>query len=602
MPFEYQKVKSAPKRVRTRGPALTKIILDTMKTCSLIVGDTLGPGGRPVLIERFEQGLPPIVTKDGVTVFRAMGFEGDEQVIMESARDCSIRTAVEAGDGTTTAIVLAEAIVRKTTEFCTANPRISPQRVVERLRKCWTEVLEPKINALSTKADLTTLEGRKMLRSVAKVSGNGDENLADAVMECFDKTGDEGNVTIVETGGHDSRYEVEAIPGYPVGTGYEGCAGKFAPEFINDAGSQRCWMPEPVFIVYNGKLLDMQTVFPLIKKIGEAWVDHSFNHNVVVVASEFSESVIAHFALNFQAPNGLKIFPLKAPNSPAATGQLDFLLDVAAVAGCELFNPNTRPLEGGELTDLGPFFEEDDGSLHVKGVEGYEASRFTSNILGTANEEMLLQRISDVRTQSENPVSELDGMLLKERLAKLSGGIARLKVVGNSNGETKERRDRAEDAVCAVRGALRHGVLPGAAWTLYRLWDEIVGVDDPVLSLVLAPALKEPFDRLLMNAGLDRDELDEIWNNYEVEEGWSNPLVYDASSHKMVHPFEVGLLDSTPAVREALKNAISIASLLGTLGGIICFKRDHELEKEEAAATGAFLRDANSNPADERAC
>ena len=608
--MEYKKVKSAAKRVRTRGPELTDLILRTMRTCSMIVGDTLGPGGRPVLIERFEHALPPTVTKDGVTVFRSIGFQGDEQVIMEAARDCSVRTAQSAGDGTTTATILAEAIVRNTMAYCKANPRVSPQRVVEKLRKCWQNKLEPDLLTLSTKVGLTDPEQVKHLWAVAKVSGNGDEELADAVMKCYLECGDEGNVTIVEGAGNNSGYPVERIEGYPIPTGYDRCCGPFAPEFVNDSVAQRSWMPEPVFIVYNGKLNDMQTIFPLLQKIGEAWAMNSFNFNVVVAANSFSENVLAHFALNYKSPNGLKIFPLLAPLSPISNGQHEFLQDIAAVAGVIPFDPVTRPLEQGQLSDLGPIFEDEGGrSLKVRGCEAFEAGRFTSNILGRASEERVLLRIKDVRAQLERADSEMERIIIQERLAKLTGGIARLKVIGNSDGETKERRDRAEDAVCAVRGAIKHGVLPGGGWALMCLVQSAMEYGDTAVEEVMIPSLQEPVRRLLENAGLNKEEvasvIEDLLAGTAPVDGIPicvNPTsCYDASSHNWVNPWEAGLLDSTPAVMEAIRNALSIASLLGTLGGTVTFVRDGDLERKEAGLNEAWLRDGQTNEANERA-
>ena len=619
--MEYQKVKSAPKHVIPSGPELDGLIRKTLKLCSLVVGGTLGPGGRPVVIERFEYGLPPTVTKDGVTVFRAMGFEGDEHVIMEVVRDCSVRTAAAAGDGTTTAIVLAEAIVSRVLDYCKANPKVSPQRVVERLRRCWAETLEPALQKMSVKADLVTPEGRALLHAVAKVSGNGDSQLADAVMKCYDTCGDDGNVTIVETAGHVSAYEVEQIKGYPIHTGYERCCGAFAPEFVNDQGAQRSWLPEPVFVIYNGHLNDVQTIFPLVKKIGEAYFSGGFNFNVVVAACSFSETVQAWFAANFKNESSLKMFPLLAPLSPMIGGQQQFLLDLAAIAGCTVFDPVTRPLETGKLSDLGPYTEEADGHCKVKGCESFEAFRFSCNVIGHADDALVLKRAEEIRTQEKNAASEMDSMILKERLAKILGGIAKLKVVGNSDSETKERRDRSEDAICAVRGAIRYGCLPGGGWALVKLADEVSGegftggsedLTVEIMKTILIPSLEEPLRRILQNAGLNEEEVKGVGlhmlrnirypETIAEEDGLSgHTACYDASAHKWVDPYVSGLLDSFPAVSEALKNALSVAGVMGTTGGMIVFRRDHELERTEARATQAYQRDAGINEADQRA-
>ena len=602
--MEYKKVKSVAKKVTPKGKSLEGLVLKTMKTVSDIVGSTLGPGGCPVLIERYEFGLPPILTKDGVTVFRSLGFdEASAHCIMEVARDAAVRTASEAGDGTSTATVLAESIVRKTSEFCKNNPRMSPQRVVRMLERTFNESIEPLINSLSIPCTMQTEEGKKLLHSVAKVSANGDTELADAVMECFDIVGDEGNVTISEISGS-SKYEVEQIEGYPVSMGYEESCAKYYAKYINDPGTQRCVMEKPVFLVFHGRITEMQTIVNLLLEIGTKWGSGAYDHhNIVLVATGFSETVISQLALNFQEATTINVFPLLAPQSPTINGQLNFLQDVCAITGATLLDPMNRPPDFATLEDLGP------------GISMFEAFRFRSNIIGHAEgdlpsedgnplgtyEDRLLLHVDNLQTQLKDPESTLDKMLLQERVAKVTGGIAKLKVVGASNGELKEKRDRAEDAVCAVRGALKYGCLPGGGWTLLKIISTLKELNNPIVTDVLIPALIEPVIKMLSNVGINLDsELQGILN--PILEGLVNGkmIVYDALEDKHVDAVEGGILDSTPAVLEALRNSISIAALLGTLGGAVVFLRDDEFERQEARDTSEFTRNANSTDADER--
>lgn len=617
--MQYQKVKSVAKQVTPKGQRLQNVVLLTMKTASDVVGATLGPGGMPVLIERQEHNLPPMITKDGVTVFRSLGFDDPAaHCVMEAARDAAVRTASEAGDGTTTATVLAEAIVRHASEFTKTNPRVSPQKVVRRLERAFRDVIEPTVRACSWAADFTTDEGRRLLHAVAKVSANGDVALADKVLECFDLVGDEGNVTIAEVSGP-SAYEVERIEGFPVPMGYEECCGKYYGKFINDPANQRVLLDNPVFIVYHGRITEIQTIVSLMERIGTMWQsngqcleavkheDGTFEnvvktfenwdarHNVVVVATGFSESVLAQLAVNMGDAHSINVFPLLAPQSPIANSQQKFLEDVAAITGARVLDPLNAPLDRASVDDLG----------WGEGLRTFEAYRFRSTIIGNTNEEEIILRADQLKVQIETAESELDRILLQERLGRLTGGIARLKVIGASNGELKEKRDRAEDAVCAVRGAIKHGCLPGGGWMLLHLMAVLKGLNDPIVDGVLIPALFEPVARLLLNCGFDEAESRTILEPVIVSAGCGDPLampvVYDALEGKHVNPFEGGILDSTPAVLEAIRNSISIASLLGTLGGTVVFKRDVELERQEARDTNAFLRDADSvNPADER--
>ena len=592
--MDYAKVKSVAKQVECAGPDLDRIILWTMRVIADIVGGTLGPGGRPVLIERGEFGLPPVLTKDGVTVFRSLGFDDPiAHNVMELTRDASVRTANEAGDGTTTATVLAEAIVRLTKEFCKENPRVSPQRVVRHLETTFREVIEPTVKSVARHLDLES--DQELLRAIARVSANGDTELADAVMECFDVTGDQGNVTIIEEGGP-SHYEVEHIQGYPIAMGYEESAKKMYPKFINDPGTQRVLLDNPAFLLYHGRINEVLDLVPIIEQALAAFqnpagygLDKPFTPNLVVVATGFSEGVISTCALNFDDPRAPNVFPLLVPNnSPQSNAQFEFLRDLAGITGATLCDPLQKPLPTLTLEDLGV------------GCQMFECSRTRSNVVGFADEGTLQLRLEEVQQQLQNPDSELDALLLQERIAKLSGGIARLKVVGPSSGELKEKRDRAEDAVCAVRGALKHGCLPGGAWTLLKLCDVRVLPKTP-MNDILRQAFVAPFLRLVENSGIVSDEEgDQILS--PIAEGIESGkhVVYDFLESKHVDPFEGGILDSTPAVLEAIRNAISIASQVGVLGGCVAYRRDTELERTEARANSQFLRDANSNPADER--
>jgi chaperonin GroEL len=197
--------------------------------------------------------------------------------------------------------------------------------------------------------------------------------------------------------------------------------------------------------------------------------------------------------------------------------------------------------------------------------------------------------------------SVLELSYLQERVGKITGGIAKLKVIGSSNGELRERRDRAEDAIMAVRKSIEHGCLPGGGWMLARLVRECLDTKDNDIIKTLGLALIEPFDVMFRNLGYTTEEtVNQFWNPMmdNVTSGITN--VYDAQEGKWVDAFEGGILDSTPAVLEAIRNSLSIATLLGTLGGVAVFPRDTDLEREEAKATNEYLRTVDDNPANER--
>jgi chaperonin GroEL len=592
--MEYHKIKSVSKVVEVKGRGLTDKVLNTMDTVANIVGGTLGPGGSPVLIERQEYGLPNVITKDGVTVFRSLGFTDPvAHCIMEAARDASVRTANEAGDGTTTATVLANAIIHNTMAFCQANPSVSPQKVVRVLQGLYRDVVEPTIASNATKVELEG-ETRDILYSVAKVSANGDEELANAVLQCYDIVGDNGNVTIAEISGP-SRYEVESIDGYTMPVGYEDSCGRYYPNFINDAGSSQTKLENPLFFLYHGKVIDFQSLLPMLSQVNQNWEQSGGSHNVVIVATGFSDQALGHMAVNFPAPGTLNVFPLIVPMSPLSNGQQGFLEDLAAITGAKIFDPISAPPETAKVEELG------------MGVSLFECGRFRSNIIGKRDEVLILERVDILQKQLDSAESRLEASILQERIGKITGGIAKLKVIGSSSGELKERRDRAEDAVCAVRGALKHGAAPGGGWMLCRivgaLFDKAASLDEVerrILYSVLVPSLEAPIERLLSNLGYSQTEIENVFGDIFAAAVGSN-VVFNGYTLKFEDAFAAGVYDSIPAVRESIKNSLSIATLLGTLGGAVVFPRDSEFERSEARDTAEFNRNAGINPADERA-
>lgn len=615
----YQKVKSVGKQVLPRSYKLESLILETMQTISTMVGGTLGPGGQPVIIERQEDNMPPIVTKDGVTVYQHLGFDdATAQVILEASRDAAVRTANEAGDGTTTATVLAEALVRNTHFYCRQNSKISPQRVMRKLNDVFKKEIEPLVKSLATKAFLGSPEGDKLLRSVASVSANGDTDLASSVMEAFAIVGDDGNVTISEVSGP-YAYEVERIEGYPIpGMGFEDSCGKYGSKFLNDPANQRIFLEKPLFVIYHGKLTEIQTITNLMNEIANAWQDpdQAFRHNVILVATGFSESVLANLALNFAEMTTINVVPLLAPNNPMTGGQLGVLEDLCAFTGAKLFDPLSCPLDSAKLSDLGQFskaFEMGRFRTTILAEDGVQVGvdEHGAEILGSPpNELPVLDQVMILSKRAEQAGSEMDKQFLQERIGKLTGGIARLKVIGPSTSETRERRDRVEDAVCAVRGAIKHGCLPGGCWTLMKLRDSLEKLKDDVVSDVLVKAFVAPLEKLLSNSGLSFDEAQVVVANmaHGVSDKYkpvalSEPdvLVYDALEQKYVDPFTNGILDSLPAVLEAIRNSISVAALLGTCGGTVVFKRDSEFDKKEANEIRSWLREVESgNPANDK--
>ena len=290
--MSVKKVKSSAKMFTSDLELIENIIINTMDKISGIVGASLGPHGRNIIIESDLAGIPDKNTKDGVSIFRALGSNNAyEHLIIEQTRDVAIRTVNEAGDGTTTATVIAAALTKNLFGFCKENRRFSPQKVVRTINKYMNEEMLPFIEESSIKI---TTKNQKLLEKVAKVSASGDEDMAKAVMDAFEITGfsSSSHVTIQELSGMSGTYNVDLVEGFPINKGYEESIGKFHPAFINDQGNQRCILDKPLFVLFDGKINDYAQLNNMMQAIGSAYVEgNSEFKNVVIVAHSFSEQV-----------------------------------------------------------------------------------------------------------------------------------------------------------------------------------------------------------------------------------------------------------------------------------------------------------------------
>lgn len=572
-----KKVKSTAKEYISDRAQINSIVTSTMTRISDIVGSTLGPNGRISLIESDQDGIPDKPTKDGVTVFKSLGaHDAYEHMITEQVRSAATRTASEAGDGTTTATILACSLTTSLLKFCDENPKLSPQRVVRIIQKTLKEKLLPAVAKSTIKIGN---ENKDILNKVAKISANGDDDISNAVIEAFDIVGygASSHVTIQELSGP-GGYKVEALDGYPIPIGYEESIGKFHSQFINDAANIRCVLEKPVFILFDGMVNDLVNFGPIIETIGKAFEAGSDVKNIVIISHGFSEMVLNDLAANFATQGTLKVFPLVTPMNAVVNSRQNFLVDMSAFTGAKVFGMKD-PVSKAEPEDLG------------FGMERFESYRFRSTLVGESAEENIAERAAVLRKQLENPESAYAQRDLEERLGKLTSGIAIIKIYAGSSGELKERHDRVEDAVCAVRAAITHGALPGGCRMLVDLAVLLQSVpateeERVVWDEVLAPTLLQPITKLLDNAGFVEEQIGEMITKLIQ----SPNSVYDVENHSYGSAVEMGLFDATKAVEEALKNAVSIASVMGVLGGMVVHPRDNQLENQEAKAEAHFKR------------
>ena len=585
-----KKVKTPAKSFISDKKRIEQIVVRTMEKISDIVGSSLGPGGRPSIIESDQPGLPNRVTKDGVTIFRALGSNNvEEHLIIETARDAAIRTANQAGDGTTSGTILAGALIKNLFAFCRNNPHYSPQKAMRKVSKCVKDELLPLIKE---KAIVIGNDNKELLEQVATISANGDSEMAKAVIEAYDAVGygTGSHITIQELSGP-QKYEVELIEGFPIGVGYEESCGKHHTAYITDQGGQRCLLNKPLFLLFDGNVTDMASFMEVVNRFGEAYSNGDSNFaNLILVAHGFSESVLTLLAHNFANPGTMCVFPLLTPMSQQINSRYQFLLDLSAFTGAKIFGMTKHPSEG---------VDGDFGG----GMEFFESYRFKSTIVGDPEQVNIEVRAEELKAQIKNPSSVWEKMILEERLGKLTNGIAKLKIYGGSDGELKEKHDRVEDAVCAVRNALTDGCLPGGCRVLVDLSLYLVEKYDQndVVNEVLFPSLLSPIKKLLDNIGYTEDEINGVLSHL-----MENPNdVFDVSEQKYGDALELGLLDAAGAVSKSLENAVSIAGVLGTLGGIVAYPRDDQMEREEAREVREYNKavenpDSFTNEANER--
>jgi chaperonin GroEL len=333
-------------------------------------------------------------------------------------------------------------------------------------------------------------------------------------------------------------------------------------------------LDNPLFVLFDGNITDIVQVQDILNNIGQEYVaGKSEFKNVVIVAHRFADTVLSNFAFNFSNPNTINVVPLATPMFPMVNGQLHFLMDLAAFTGARIFNM-TKPLAEATPDDLG------------KAMNKIEIHRFRTTISGEPDPLNVEVRAEEIKSYINQVESKIEKNILEDRLGKLTSGIARLKIYGSSNGELKEKADRAEDAVCAVRAAITHGCLPGGCRVLINLALGLQDNPSPVVQEVLIPSLFAPFHRLLENAGYNEDEVKEILTKMISKTN----VVFDVENAVMGDFKKMGVYDAASAVEQALKNAVSISSVMGTLGGIVAFPRDHQLENQDAKDAANFQR------------
>jgi chaperonin GroEL len=545
----YEKSK-AKQIVHDKGH-IDNIVGKTISKMATVVGATLGPGGRAVLIER--DGMPPLATKDGVTVAKSLGLDNaEDNIIVEAAKEICINTAKDAGDGTTTAIVLANAITEYGQEFINNNNKYNPQRIVNELEELYEDVIVPYI-----KDQARSIDDEDALRSVATISANGDRKIANVVVDAVLAAGDDGTVLIEEAQGDEMR--VENVDGYIVTAGLKEI-GQLGPMFINDKTNQQCKMDNGIVFLYIGSINDLKVTSYIQDAIEGTEL---YGSPMIIMAHDFSDTVMDMLAKNVKG--GLTICPVKTPRSGLPNSKTVFLEDMSAYTGAKVVDPSN--IDELDENDFGNF-------------EFAKSNMYETFIMCNTDPNLIEQRLVELKALEQSCFSDMDKMHVRANIAKLTGGISTIYVGGVSDLKVRERKGRVEDAVEAVRSAIAEGIIPGGCKLQLELSKYILNHKDKKDSWsIMVNALKKPFRLLLENCGEDYDE---IYSKLKSNK------VFDANKHEFVDPFKAGIIEPAKVARVAIGNALSVASLLVTCGGLVVVPRDSNLENQLAMSKQAF--------------
>lgn len=558
--YEKQKVKA----ITTNKAEIKKIVQAALSEMAAIVGSTLGPGGRTVLLER--DNLAPLATKDGVTVAKQIGMANAEMsVVIEAVKEVCLRTAKEAGDGTTTAIILANALVQNASNFLTDNPKYNPQRMINDLNALYTSVILPFLKTYAT-----PVKSREELINVATISANGDRLIATAAVDAVMAAGEDGQVLVEEA--DDASIRVESMEGCIATTGLKDL-GSIGLAFINDRANQQAKMDEGLVFLFDGSLNDLKV--PSAIQVAVEGTNF-YGRPILVFAHSFSDVVLDKLAKTTKG--GYTVIPVKTPMGGVANSRAMFLHDMAAYTGATVLD--AASLDASIEDDIASVF----GQFKTAKVNFYETF-----IIADPDPEILDARIAELKSIATIAPNDRERMFAKAAISKLTGGVSTIWVGGGSELEAREKKARVEDAVEAVRSAIAEGIIPGGCGIHLVLADIIRRRPERLPSwIIMEQSLMEPFKLLLSNCG---EDFTDIWNAmgvYITDKDVPPTHIFDANSHKIVEPGIAGIIEPAKVCRVSIGNALSVASILSCLGGLVVNPRDAGLEQQLALSKSTF--------------
>lgn len=501
---------------------------------------TYGPKGRNVIIEK-SYGAPKI-SKDGVTVAREIDLEDKfENLGARTVREAAIKSADIAGDGTTTATVLAQAILTEGHKVIAAgmNP-MDIKRGIDHAVETVVEHLKKSAKQITTNEEIA---------QVGTISANGEREIGDMLAKAMEKVGKDGVITVEEA--KSLATELEVVEGMRFDRGY------LSPYFATNTEKMICEMDNPFILIHDKKISSLQPLVPVLESVLQS------SRSLLIIAEEVEGEALAALVLN-KLRGGLRIAAVKAPGF--GDRRKAMLEDIAILTGGQLISE-----------ELGIKLDAVNVSMLGSAKRVVVSKDDTVIVDGAGKSEDIKARCTQIRQQVEHSDSEYDREKLQERLAKLAGGVAIVRVGGATEVEVKEKKDRVEDAMHATRAAVAEGIVPGGGVALLRAikslesiklehQEQRVGVD------IIRRALEAPIRQILINAGIDASVIvSKVMDSKEENFG------FDAQKNEYVDMMKAGIIDPVKVVRSALQNAASVSGLLITTEAMI-------VEKEEPKA------------------
>jgi chaperonin GroEL len=500
--------------------------IDTMAST---VGVTLGPLGRNVVLDK--KFGPPQVCSDGVTIAKEIELEDPfENMGAQLLKEAASKTNDVAGDGTTTATVLAQAIIHEGFKNIAAGA--NPMALKRGIEK-GVLALRGAVEAMAT-----PVEGRTQIAQVASLSAH-DEEMGDLIADVMEKVGKDGVITVEESKG--LSYEQEFVEGMQIDRGY------ISPYFITDQERMESTIDDPYILITDKKISAVSDVLPALEKILQV------GKNVVIVAEDIEGEALATLVVN-KLRGTLSCLAVKAPGF--GDRRKAMLEDMAILTGGQVISEEVgRKLESVTVEDLG------------RARRIVSTKEETTFVDGAGSEDAIQGRINQIKAQVDETTSDFDREKLQERLAKLSGGVAIIKVGAATEVELKEKKNRVEDALSATRAAVEEGIVPGGGLAVIRARAAMDSLDltgdEATGAAVLSKSLESPIKLISENTGVSGEVI--LNQSLESEGDWG----YDAEAGEFCHLLERGIMDPTKVTRAAIENAASVAAMVLTTEALI---------------------------------